>query len=208
MSLATQSAAEAFATGNPNSLETAGEIQEFMTNAEFSTWASDVATEALAATCLMVGITNGSQLPTDRATFCSIAFQVSSKLADSGHRTLVLRITDSGQTQEGSSERIPVAHRSPLGSWSEVELFCKASDVQGDSKLLSEWLPNWKESFQLLLVDLGSLNSPMSRGAGRFCDGSYLLLGPTHCASQEWIMQQIAWHHRSGSTICGTLLAE
>ena len=59
----------------------------------------------------------------------------------------------------------------------------------------------------MIVVDLGPVSSRNGRVIGRLCDGVYVLLGPTHCASQEWITQQLAWHDRDGSVVCGTLVA-
>ncbi|MEO8270682.1 MAG: hypothetical protein ABI557_13245, partial [Aureliella sp.] len=70
------------------------------------------------------------------------------------------------------------------------------------------WMPSWKREFGFLLIDLGPISEVPSRVIGRLCDGCYVLLGPEACGSHEWLLQHIAWHDRSGCTVCGTLITE
>ena len=82
-----------------------------------------------------------------------------------------------------------------------------ASSASWSLQQIPRWLPKWRESFQLILIDLGPAHLVPSRAIGRLCDTSYLLLGPKPCGSHEWIMQQLAWHHLSGSTISGSIVS-
>ncbi|MEM8736835.1 MAG: hypothetical protein AAGG44_21575, partial [Planctomycetota bacterium] len=116
---------------------------------------------------------------------------------------------DEATVEVEDEERIPVAQRSPLGPYCDVEVVAvERKRVTPGLENLPRWLAEWKDNFQLIIVDIGSIDSVASKSIGRLCDGCYLLLGPHSCGSQEWIMQQVAWHNRSGSTICGTIVAQ
>lgn len=179
-------------------------------DAESLIWARDVASEAMTSQCLTMGIVNGSRYPADFKTIQTLTRAASEELEAQGGRSLLLRLAADHSLESVvlDESRIPVAQRSPLGPWSELIISTTNSPPNATADCLAKWLPEWKPSFQLLLLDLGPIDSPLSRMAGRLCDASFLLLGPRWCGSQDWITQQIAWHHRSGSTVCGTILAE
>lgn len=177
-------------------------------------WAASLAAEAQSATCLTIGLVSGSRLENDRRTVDKLASALCGRLEEikpSG-RVLLMRFeVDTSHkidTSEQGKQRIPVAQKSPIGVWADVTIPISASRKPTRAQQqLPEWLPLWKDAFQLILVDLGPINLVAGRAVGRLCDGCYILLGPACCGSQEWIMQQIAWHDQFGSTICGTLVA-
>lgn len=186
------------------------EIQAETTDAQYGVWAKDIVAEAVASKCLTLGVVNGSRHSIGLATLQKLARDAADELAvDHRGRCLLVRFDGQVESVSEVSERIPVAQKSPLGNWSELLLPRSTLEHRaGQTGSFAAWLPQWKQSFQLILVDLGAINTSTSRLGGRLCDGCYLVLGPQLCGSDEWIMQQIAWHHRSGATICGTLLVE
>jgi len=106
------------------------------------------------------------------------------------------------------SEQAPQPQTSPLGSWSEVSIPVPVGQRAGWAlEELPHWMFNWKRQHALILIDLGPISEVPSRVLGRLCSGCYILLGPESCASRDWILQHVAWHEHSGSTICGTLVA-
>lgn len=180
-------------------------------------WAATLASEANHADSLTVGVVSGSRNPNDTRTVDRLMAALSQQLDVVGGRTLRIRLETVdggwfGQQNDSQNDtnvnEIPIAKKSALGSWSEVEIevFDRAKTTW-QLQQLPEWLPVWKDAFKLILVDLGPISSPASRAAGRLCDGCYVLLGPETCGSPEWIMQQTAWHSKVGSAICGSLLA-
>lgn len=176
-------------------------------------WATTLLSEANTADNLTLGIVNGSRLPNDRRTFDRIMQSVTSALQTTGKRALVIHLdatTVESKEPPTSPEnrRIPVAERSPLGNWSEVNIpILGRSKATWELEQLPTWLPVWKDAFQVIVLDLGPMHLPESRAVGRLCDGCYVLLGPDACGSSEWIMQQAAWHHKVGSIITGTLVS-
>lgn len=184
-------------------------------SAEKNQLAIDLAVEVQSAVCLTVGLLSGSRNDNDRRTIDCLVHEIAEQFAEqhTDGRMLLIRLETAGHRDAlgGSFERIPLAHRSPLGPWSEVVLPVSNKPLSADNwyiDQLPEWLPVWKDAFRLILVDLGSIGGTPSRVVGRLCDSCYVLLGPKWCASHEWIMQQIAWHSQSGSSVCGTLLVQ
>lgn len=184
-------------------------------NSQNAKWSVALAAEAHASSCMTIGLVGGSRVANDRHAVEQVVGQVTRELQrlDASDRCLLLHaFTDTsnrGTAAAGPLEsRIPVAQRSPVGPWFEVALQTTPGGSFSDSTTacLRSWLPVWKQSFRLIMVDLGPVHEPNARALGRLCDGSYLLLGPAACGSQEWIMQQIAWHNQSGSIICGSLV--
>ncbi len=177
-------------------------------------WATALAEEARTATCLTVGITDGSRADIDRRVLDRLIGELAERYEErqADEQMLVLRLSvfASRQLDRAADQpaTIPVAQRSPLGAWSEVTVPVPVgARASWSLQQLPDWLPTWKASFGLILIDLGPVNLVPSRIVGRLCDSCYLVLGPDSCASKDWIMEQIAWHGQSGSTICGTLLS-
>jgi hypothetical protein len=181
-----------------------------------SDWANSLAEEASMSDSLTIGIVNGSKTPSDSFAIEGLISSLSESLrdADNEARCLLIRAEPhdplSTISDPPSEPRIPVAAKSDFGCWCEASLVCNkdGNPTEGTAGMLHKWLPVWKKAFRLIVIDLGPIHGSTSRTVGRLCDGSYLLLGPTACGSQEWIMQQVAWHNQSGSTICGSLLVE
>ncbi len=181
-----------------------------------TSWAQQIVRESLDAKCTSIGLCNGSRHANDRRAIDALARLLCDELAMSrpNHKMLILRLDVVSQRQAIADtveqmEKAPLPTVSPLGPWSELTVQVPISNRAGWAlEHLPHWLPEWKRMFQLLLVDLGPMSEVPSRIIGRLCDGCYVLLGPGTCASPEWILQHTAWHDRSGSAICGTLLVK
>lgn len=177
-------------------------------------WANAIAAEAGQATCLTIGFASGSRANIDPRATDRLMGYVEEALAgiDAHCRTLLLRLDvfPSRKLGRGTDQpdSIPVAHRSPLGHWSQVTVPVPVGmRASWSLERIPEWLPVWKSEFGLILIDLGPVHLVPSRIAGRLCDANYLLLGPDSSGSPEWLMQHIARHEQCGSTIRGSLVS-
>ncbi|MFK7737574.1 MAG: hypothetical protein AB8B50_16180 [Pirellulaceae bacterium] len=177
-----------------------------------SSWTDNLVVEASSTPCLTVGVCNGGREANDRLTMDHLLGRLERSLTRFApdRRMLSIRIDPQNmQADKPIVERMPIAQRSALGDYHEVQLSCERGSKNGHAlNGLADWLPSWKEAFGLIVLDIGPIDSREARVSGRLCDGCYVLLGPRTCGSQEWINQQIAWHSRSGSTVCGTILAQ
>lgn len=178
-------------------------------------WAAEVAQEAMLVNCTTVGLINGSRDSTPRSVIDVYARLLADALAALRSRRpmLIVRLSSDpvrvSRREHQHADSAPSVAASPLGPWSEVTI-CVAAGKQARDTLerLSHLLQNWKREFGFVLVDLGPISEVPSRVIGGHCDSCFLLLGPESCGSHEWLLQQIAWHARNGSTICGTLVTE
>ena len=178
-------------------------------------WAADVAQESTLANCTTIGLISGSRDATPRCVIDGYARLIADALSAlrSRRRMLIVRLNgrSSSKTRRDDPhvESIPSVTASPLGPWSEVTI-CFGTGKQAKEKLegLAYLLPNWKREFGFVMVDLGPISEVPSSLIGGHCDSCFVVLGPEFCGSHEWLLQQIAWHARSGSTICGTLVTE
>lgn len=182
-------------------------------------WAQSIAEEAKSTACLTLGLTSGSRQGNDRRSIDRIVTEVANELGltdasalTTAERMLVVRLEVHAsrdlERAVDQSAKIPVPQRSPLGAWYDVSIPMPVGRRASWSlEQLPHWLPVWKNTHSLILLDLGPVNMVPSRMIGRLCDACYLVLGPAPCGSHEWIMQHIAWHQRSGSTVCGTIVA-
>lgn len=182
---------------------------------ENSSLAQVLGTSATPGTNVSVGLMSGSRQPVDRRVVDRLIHEATdSALAnDPASRVLAIRLDvfESRNLDRGIDQApgIPVAQRSPLGNWSEVAVPMPVGmRASWSLEQIPQWLPEWKKAFSLILIDLGPINLVPSRAIGRLCESCYVLLGPDSCASHEWIMKHIAWHHQSGSVICGTVVTE
>lgn len=178
-------------------------------------WAADVAQEAMSANCTTIGLISGSRDSTPRSVIEAYARLIANALSDlrSRHPMLIVRLSShpapASRRDHQQADSVPSVTASPLGPWSEVTIAVAAGkQARGTLESLSYLLPNWKREFGFILVDLGPIAEVHSRLVGGHCDSCFLVLGPESCGSHEWLLQQIAWHARSGSTICGTLVTE
>lgn len=178
-------------------------------------WAAEVAQEAVLSNCTTIGLINGSRDSTSR----NVVNVYARLLADafsalrSRRPMLIARLSShparNSRREHQHADSAPDVTVSPLGPWSEVTISVSAGKQARDTlESLTYLLPNWKREFGFILVDLGPISEVPSRLIGGHCDSCFLLLGPESCGSHEWLLQQIAWHARSGSTICGTLVTE
>ncbi len=176
-------------------------------------WPEAVVVEACNAACTTIGLMAGSRDANDVRVIDSLVKELSDQFGarEYAARMMLLRLdvhhSTSLERQHGQPAGLPKSTRSPLGNWSEVAVPMPVGrSASWSLQQLPRWLPKWKSEFDLILIDLGPMNLVPSRAIGRLCDSCYLLLGPDSCASHEWILQHVAWHDRSGSSICGTLL--
>jgi hypothetical protein len=175
-------------------------------------WAADLAREAQLAPCTTIGLVSGNRFANNRRTIDSYVKLVVEQLQKVrfDRSVLVVRLEQGApgvRRREARAKPLSTPTRSPLGAWSDVHVDV-SNDQRPQANLLElvERLPVWKNDFGFLLLDLGPISEVSSRVVGRLCDGCYIMLGAESCGSYEWLMRQIAWHARSGSTICGTLL--
>ena len=177
---------------------------------DLSAWVLQLELEARGAQNLTLGIANGDRHPIDRRVLDQLARSLTGG-ANGGlpqGKLLIVRLRDESETP--SVGRRSVAYGqvslSPLGSWYVVDLQQDTRGNQGDAaKRVAAELPQWKQQYRLILIDLGSLGGSTSRELGYFCDGSYIVLGPESCAAPEWLRLQIGRHDQAGSQVCGTI---
>ncbi len=174
-------------------------------------WGSEVAASAESATTYSIGMMSGSRFPNDRRVIDRLVKSVSSELIElTGATTLLLRLDSAAVDNSGTTSRTtpPVASKSALGPWYEISLPMPPSkSAPWALGQIPHWLPQWKLRHRLVVIDLGPMHLAPSRILGRLCDACYLMLGPSTCASHDWIMQQIDFHSRSGTVISGSVVA-
>ena len=183
------------------------------TTSRTSDWSREIALLAMNSPSCAIGLMNGARDAIDAATVRTIVAQLSEQMVsiDSQARMLHLRLNvfesrnlDRAMDQPAT---IPVAKRCPLGPWCEVTVPLPVGATASWSLMqLPDWLPIWKESFDLLLVELGPLHLVASRAIGRLCNRNFLILGPSGCGAPDWLMQQISHHHQGGTIIDGTIV--
>ncbi len=178
-------------------------------------WAADLAQESLLTKCTTIGLISGSRDAAQRCVIDAYARCIADAFSAvrSRHAMLIVRLDDrplaASRRDNQDADSLPSVAASLLGPWSEVTVAVGAGKQASDRlEKLSNLLPNWKREFGFVLVDLGPIAELPSRLIGRHCDSCFVLLGPEACGSHEWLLQHIAWHARSGSTICGTLVTE
>ncbi len=176
-----------------------------------ASWGSEVATAAQMASTYSIGLMSGSRFQNDRRLVERLVKIAATELVDAtGASTLLLRLDGSMSEGDQPASRTapPVATKSPLGPWYEIGLpMPESKSAPRALEQLPHWLPQWKLRHRLVVIDLGPMHLAPSRIIGRLCDSCYLMLGPSTCASHDWIMQQIDFHSRSGSTIAGSIVA-
>lgn len=185
------------------------------TDSSAVTWAAGLVRDWTRTSSLTIGLTSGGRQSCDRRAIDALARNLDEAL--STRRVLRpmllvrLKIMPGSSLERGAeqSECGPPLLRSPLGAWSEVSVPVPVGKRASWSlEQLPRWLDAWRDDFGLVVIDLGPIHEVPSRVIGRLCDGCYVVLGPDNCASRDWILQQVAWHQHSGSTICGTLVCE
>jgi hypothetical protein len=175
--------------------------------------ATSIATEALQASTYCIGLMNGSRLSNDRRAVDRVVRATSDALADAsdGASTLLLRLladSDVESFKRPTGNTAPSGEKTPLGSWYEIALPMPASQATPWTlEQIPRWLPQWKQQHRLVVIDLGPMHLVATRVLGRQCDHCYLMLGPSVCGSHDWIMQQINLHHRSGTSVAGSIIA-
>jgi hypothetical protein len=176
-------------------------------------WAAQIVRESSPARCTSIGLTCGSRDATDRRVVDALTRSLSQQSSSSRResRLLLLRLNVFHSTELDRQDDQPLGAprptTSPLGDWSEVTVPMPVGRRASWSlQNLPRWLPAWKSEYRMLVVDLGPMDLVPSRSIGRLCDSCFVVLGPDYCASHEWILEHVAWHDRSGNTICGTIL--
>lgn len=184
-----------------------------MKNEQNSTnWGSEVAAAAQSASTYSIGLMSGSRFANDRRLIDRLVKSAALDLGEStGASTLLLRLDNAaGHNAAPTTSRpaAPVASKSPLGPWYEICLpMPQSKTAPWTLEQIPHWLPQWKLRHRLVVIDLGPMHLTPSRIIGRLCDACYLMLGPSTCASHDWIMQQIDFHSRSGTVIAGSVVA-
>ncbi len=174
-------------------------------------WATAASEQALKAVNFTIGLMSGSRLLIDRRAVDRLTCVVAERMEDP---TLLIRlmVTESSvekalQFTQGYPFETPPLKRSALGNWNEVSL---AIPVGGSAPValqsLPKWLAGWKRNHRLILIDLGPMHQVPARTIGRYCDNSYIVLGPVSCASHAWIMREIAILDHCGVSLAGTII--
>jgi hypothetical protein len=181
-------------------------IEQNVTN-----WGSEVAATAQCAATYSIGLMNGSRFPNDRRVIDRLVKSVTLELGElSGETILLLRLgSTAGENATTTTQATaPVASKSALGPWYEISLPMPPSkSAPWALEQIPHWLPQWKLRHRVVVIDLGPMHLAPSRVIGRLCDACYLILGPSTCASHDWIMQQIDFHSRYGTVIAGSVVA-
>ncbi|MEM7474192.1 MAG: hypothetical protein AAF483_04310 [Planctomycetota bacterium] len=186
------------------------------TAADNDCWTSDLVTQVLASDSMTIGILNASRWPNNPRAIHQILNTLSQNLTrrlnEGDHslqkRILCIQLKQQTEFEQEPQNRIPVAQRSPLGDWSEVsvEIYAR-KDLGRRDERVQQWLPEWKDAFPFIVLDLGAIDSKASHNAARLCDCCYLMLGPEECGSHQWLMQQMQLHQNLGTNFGGSLLA-
>ena len=175
-----------------------------------TSWGGEVAAAAYSASTYSIGLLSGSRFPNDRRLIECLVKSATQELGQlTGASTLLLRLDNAVDESSPTAGRTaPVATKSPLGAWYEISLpMPHSKSAPWSLEQIPHWLPQWKLRHRLVAIDLGPMHLTPSRIIGRLCDACYLVLGPSTCASHDWIMQQIDFHSRSGTVIAGSLVA-
>ena len=176
-----------------------------------ASWGGEVAAAAQMATTYSIGLMSGSRFANDRRLIDRLVKSAALELAEStGASTLLLRLDNAAREPDSTKSRaaVPVASKSPLGPWYEISFpMPQSKSAPWALEHIPQWMPQWKLRHRLLVIDLGPMHLTPSRVIGRLCDMCYLMLGPSTCASHDWIMQQIDFHSRSGTIIAGSVVA-
>jgi hypothetical protein len=180
-----------------------------------ASWSASVVQEASNAHNLTVGIVSGHRNPTDRRVLDQLARSFALSGTTPGgpqSQLLVIRLRyDLGNAgdREASDGEIELSRplKSPLGSWSVVDVVPPRTRKGLDElpNRIAHALPDWKRAYKIIVIDLGSVGSHLSRQLGYLCDAAYIVLGPEGCGAPDWLRLQIANHEQSGSHIVGTL---
>ena len=189
------------------------EVKPTLSSSMSAGWAAQIVRESIPAKCTSIGLTCGSREPNSRRVIDTLARELSQQALAirRDNRLLLLRLhvfqSMSLERQDDQPQGAPRATASPLGDWSEVAIPMPVGKRASWSlQNLPRWLPAWKSEFRFVMIDLGPMHLVPSRTIGRLCDRCYVVLGPDACASHAWILEHVAWHDRSGSPICGTIL--
>ena len=181
---------------------------------QLSDWCEQVLQRQLPQQACVLGLISGHRDPNDLRAIARIARVMADGLAQRPGRgeLLVCRLDiqplsldSTGQPSTAQVE--PRIDRSALGNWSAVEVPLPIGKTASWSlRQLPRWLLNWRMRYSMVLIDLGPIHLVPSRVVGRLCDENYLLLGPTSCASAQWLMQHIDFHEYCGSRVTGSLV--
>jgi hypothetical protein len=176
-----------------------------------ASWGGEVAAAAQMATTYSIGLMSGSRFPNDRRLIDRLVKSAATELTElTGASTLLLRLDNTAREVDSNKTRnaVPVATKSPLGPWYEISMpMPQSQSAPWSLEHIPHWMPQWKLRHRLVVIDLGPMHLAPSRVIGRLCDTCYLLLGPSTCASHDWITQQIDFHSRSGTIIAGSIVA-
>lgn len=174
-----------------------------------------LAQQASEAQCLTIGLVNGHRDGNDVRCLHRLAGQLSAELAKAHcpSSLLVCHLNIEhpfwgklGFLEEDYEE--PQIAKSPLGDWYAIDVpITLGRSAPWMLQQLPRWLPNWKQRFRLILMNLGPIHLVTSRTIGRLCDANYMLLGPNSSASADWLLQYMDYHGYCGSNIVGTIVA-
>lgn len=182
-------------------------------------WSDDIAAINAGSKCLTIGLTSGNRNPND----ARVVYRLVKSLTDSigqqrgdsqGDSSLLLcrinvQLLPFGPLLTFSDEVVEQRiEKSALGAWDQVEVAVSVGNVASKSlQQVVRTLPKWKLRYKTIVIDLGAIHHLPSRIIGRWCDSTYVLIGPSTCASAQWITQFVEYHRDCGSHIAGTITA-
>ena len=165
--------------------------------------------------CLVIGLTNGCRRSVERRLLDSTVKELSRAVVGRviDHRVLLVRtrsdLLDFEQFSRTPMETAPRPQASPLGNWMELTVEVPLTvSAPWTLEQLPRWLTGWRQSFGVIVLDLGPINQVNSRALGRLCDGIILMLGPSGCASSQWLLQHVAWHESAGASFLGSMVSQ
>lgn len=158
-----------------------------------------------------VGLIGGSRECNDRRAVDRLA---SAALAGAAGKGLLVRVNSEVEIVPRRSLRAaktveagPPLTPSPQGPWKETVVAMRLGlTAPPNLERLPRWLSKWKRDFSRIVIDLGAINLPVCRTIGRYCDTSFLLLGPNACAGSQWLRDQLDILSNCHVAVAGSLL--
>jgi hypothetical protein len=178
---------------------------------ELAGWATAVEQLSAGSVNFTLGLMNGSREPNLKEAVDRLA---RAYLMGAGGSSLVVRLKLDDEAPLHRSLRSaksvdagPPVLASAGGPWKETIISVEPRAVSAAAQArLPKWLSRWKREYSRVLLDLGPMDHPLGRQLGRYCDTSFILLGPHWCASPMWIRQQLDLLTNCQVAVAGSLV--
>ncbi|RMF43830.1 MAG: hypothetical protein D6753_04140 [Planctomycetota bacterium] len=176
-------------------------------------WLHDLDAALQAGDTRAIGLIDGGDDSAGRASINAVMQRVTGATDGPRRESLLVRTrcfaSRNLDRQDDQPPGIPPATASPLGRWKETEIPLPiGARPSWTERQFPQWMVQWRREFQLIVVQLGAINSSAARRLGCCMDQNILLLGPRRSAGPEWLMEQIALHSRAGAHISGSILLQ